>query len=198
MGLSDPPLRFGFNTHAQPKLTAESKCESFFFSKLLFIICKRFFLKDLFVFATGIFFIIKWTHKLSFFHFRVLSRTSFSLILTISFLWAAHFMSSQKTRKEYRVPKSEFRITITNFQTNSNFCIVSRYLFPLEQFDYLKLFVKIRNWYLVKKTSYEFWILSLKFALWRPYAWIYCLANLHTIHSQRQMIDFCTYSQTWN
>ena len=41
MGLSDPPLRFGFNTHAQPKLTVESKCESFFFTIHHLQICKR-------------------------------------------------------------------------------------------------------------------------------------------------------------
>ena len=119
-------------THTPNQSWQQNPNVKVFFSKLLFIICKRFFLKDLFVFATGIFYHqFMWTrpHKLSsvFFIFEFnteLSMTSFSLILTIFFLWAAHHMSSRKTKKEFRIPKnSEFRITLTNFQTKRNFCI---------------------------------------------------------------------------
>ena len=156
MGLSDPPLRFGFNTHAQPKLTAESKCESFF-SKLLFIICKRFFLKDLFVFATGIFFIIKWTHKLPFFHFRILYRAQRDVIFTDFDQFLLMSCSPHvNTRNEKIILSSEFRIPkyindFDEFSDQKEF--LYRYLVSLEQFDYLKLFVKIRNWYLAKKNQ---------------------------------------------
>ena len=53
-------------------------------------------------------------------------------------------MSSRKTKKEFRIPSSEeFRIPnyINEFSDQKEF--LHRYLFSLEQFDNLKLFVKI-------------------------------------------------------